>query len=209
MLEAVNEYLRNCPGEVQKHCQRTGVLMDEILKQLNQESEMSAVRLAGHRPYYYHDLGKCIVPGGVLKKEQNLSPGEWKIMKRHTRFGRILFEQLRELAENSEEKAFCRIGGMVCRDHHERWDGGGYPSGLKGTAIPFLARVCAVADSWDAMVNNRCYRCRLSAKDALSEIEKDMGTQFDPEIAAAFLQMKKHAIHRESQKQPSVEYIVR
>ena len=97
----------------------------------------------------------------------------------------------------------------MCRDHHERWDGGGYPSGLKGTAIPFLARVCAVADSWDAMVNNRCYRCRLSAKDALSEIEKGMGTQFDPEIAAAFLQMKKHAIHRESQKQPSVEYIVR
>lgn len=202
MLEAVNEYLRNCPGEVQKHCQRTGVLMDEILKQLNQESEMSAVRLAGHRPYYYHDLGKCIVPEGVLKKEQNLSPGEWKIMKRHTRFGRILFEQLRELAENSEEKAFCRIGGMVCRDHHERWDGGGYPSGLKGTAIPFLARVCAVADSWDAMVNNRCYRCRLSAKDALSEIEKGMGTQFDPEIAAAFLQMKNTLFTEKAKSNP-------
>ena len=198
MLEAVNKYLRNCPGEVQKHCQRTGVLMDEILKQLNQESEMSAVRLAGHRPYYYHDLGKCIVPGGVLKKEQNLSPGEWKIMKRHTRFGRILFEQLRELAENSEEKAFCRIGGMVCRDHHERWDGGGYPSGLKGTAIPFLARVCAVADSWDAMVNNRCYRNSLAESKAIDEIKKGMGTQFDPEIAAAFLEIRKSGVHREA-----------
>lgn len=198
MLEAVNEYLRNCPGEVQKHCQRTGVLMDEILKQLNQESEMSAVRLAGRRPYYYHDLGKCIVPGGVLKKEQNLSPGEWKIMKRHTHFGRILFEQLRELAENSEEKAFCRIGGMVCRDHHERWDGGGYPSGLKGTAIPFLARVCAVADSWDAMVNNRCYRNSLAESKAIDEIKKGMGTQFDPEIAAAFLEIRKSGVHREA-----------
>lgn len=209
MLETVNEYLRNCPGEVQRHCQRTSVLMDEILKQLNQGSEMSAVWLAGHRPYYYHDLGKCIVPGGGLKKKQDLSPGEWKIMKRHTRFGSILFDQLRELAENSEEKDFCRIGAIVCRYHHERWDGGGYPSGLKGAAIPFLARVCAVADSWDAMVNNRCYRRRLSADDALSEIEKGIGTQFDPEIAAAFLRMKKCAIRRESIKQRSVEYIVR
>ena len=76
-------------------------------------------------------------------------------------------------------------------------------------AILFLARVCAVADSWDAMVNNRCYRRRLSADDALSEIEKGIGTQFDPEIAAAFLRMKKCAIRRESIKHRSVEYIVR
>ena len=209
MVEAINEYLSKCPEEVQNHCQRTGMLMDALLKEIDQSHKMKGYRLDGCSPYYYHDLGKCIVPGGVLKKKQDLSPGEWKIMKRHTRFGSILFDQLRELTENSEEKDFCQIGGIVCRDHHERWDGGGYPSGLTGAAIPFLARVCAVADSWDAMVNNRCYRRRLSADDALSEIEKGIGTQFDPEIAAAFLRMKKCAIRRESIKQRSVEYIVR
>lgn len=191
MVRAVNEYLSKCPEEVQRHCQRTGMLMDDLLRQTNRSSEMTACRLNGFNPFYYHDIGKCIVPEGVLKKKRSLSPGEWKIMKRHTRFGGILFDQLRELAKNPKEEAFCRIGALVCRYHHEWWDGSGYPSGLKGTAIPFLARVCAVADSWDAMVSNRCYRHGLSEHDALMEIEKGMGTQFDPEIAAAFLRMKK------------------
>lgn len=198
MDEMVNKYLRNCPEEIQHHCQRTGVLMDALIKQIHQSSQQAEFCLNGCSPYFYHDIGKCIVPGEILKKSTGLDFGEWKIMKQHTSFGGIIFDQLSELAKNPKEKAFCRIGSVVCRYHHERWDGKGYPSGLKGLAIPFLARVCAVADSWDAMVNNRCYRNSLPESEALDEIKKGIGTQFDPEIAAAFLEIKKIVIHREA-----------
>lgn len=198
MDETVNKYLRNCPEEIQRHCQRTGVLMVALLKQIHQSSQPAEICLNGCSPYFYHDIGKCIVPGEILKKSTGLDFGEWKIMKQHTSFGGIIFDQLSELAKNPKEKAFCRIGSVVCRYHHERWDGKGYPFGLKGSAIPFLARVCAVADSWDAMVNNRCYRNSLAESKAIDEIKKGMGTQFDPEIAAAFLEIKKIGVHREA-----------
>lgn len=204
MDRSVNEYLRKCPEEVQRHCQRTGELMESLFCEMNRESEIALCRLNGCSPFYYHDIGKCIVPKKLLEKDSALNIGEWTIMKRHTRFGGILFDQLRELAESPEARAFCRVGAMVCKYHHERWDGSGYPMGLEGAAIPFVARVCAVADSWDAMVSQRCYRGSLTEHEALTEIEKGSGTQFDPEIVAAFLEVK-NVIHSKSIRCFSVE----
>ncbi len=123
-----------------------------------------------------HDIGKIGISDAILHKPGKLTAAEWRMMQQHPEIG---YEMLQSIP-------FLNSALDVVRYHHERFDGSGYPAGLKGSGIPLLARISAVADSYDAMTSNRPYRSGRSKSDAISEIHKLAGTQFDPEVVAAF-----------------------
>jgi HD-GYP domain-containing protein (c-di-GMP phosphodiesterase class II) len=125
-----------------------------------------------------HDVGKIGIEDKVLKKQAPLDQDEWKVMQTHPDLGVDIMNRVEGLKDV--------MGGM--RFHHERWDGKGYPLGLKGEEIPQIARIISVADTYDAMVSTRPYRKGLDPKIAYEEILKNGGTQFDPEVVAAFEQ---------------------
>ena len=129
-----------------------------------------------------HDVGKIGVPDAILKKTGPLEPEEHLVMQTHSVLGELIAGKVPKLAD--------LLPGV--RSHHERWDGKGYPDGLVGEQIPYVARILAVADTYDAMTSDRPYRKGLSHTIAIAEIEKSAGSQFDPKIADAFVKM-----HRE------------
>jgi diguanylate cyclase (GGDEF)-like protein len=137
------------------------------------EETMRTLRIGG----LLHDVGKIGVPDEILRKPGRLSPEEYEVMKRHPRLGELI------------------VGGIpgmesildAVRSHHERWDGGGYPDQLRGEQIPFMGRLLAVADAFSAMTTDRPYRKGMDFNVALEEIRANIGTQFDPTMAQAFI----------------------
>ncbi len=126
-----------------------------------------------------HDVGKIGIPDHVLLKSSQLTPEEFEIIKTHTTIGaRILAEGQSQLLQCAEEIALT---------HHERWDGTGYPNGLKGEAIPIAGRIVAIADAFDALLGVRAYRKAWSIEKSIAEIERGSGTRFDPRVVDAFL----------------------
>ncbi len=126
---------------------------------------------------YLHDIGKINIPEEVLNKKMPLTPEEWETLKQHPANGVGIISPV-EYLEHVKP---------VILHHHERYDGKGYPCGLKGQEIPYLARVMTIVDSFDAMSSSRTYRARRSFDDAIDEIRRCSGTQFDPEIAEVFI----------------------
>ncbi|HMS56082.1 MAG TPA: diguanylate cyclase [Fimbriimonadaceae bacterium] len=126
-----------------------------------------------------HDVGKIGIPDAILKKPGRLTDEERAVMETHPVLGELIVRKAPQLADT--------IPGV--RHHHEAYDGRGYPDGLVGEAIPFMARVLAIADTFDAMTSDRPYRKGLSVEIALAEIEKSAGTQFDPFLARAFVDL--------------------
>jgi len=130
-----------------------------------------------------HDVGKIAVPEAVIRKPGRLSPEELALMQKHPAKGESILGPLR----------FLNAAKPIIRHHHERYDGGGYPDGLKGKAIPLGARILAIADAYDAMTSNRPYRKAMTPAEALAEIEANAGKQFDPELVEAFVRMMRSA----------------
>ena len=126
-----------------------------------------------------HDLGKIGVPDAVLNKPGRLTDSEYELMKAHTTIGG-------EILKDTGMFHGIDAGAMY---HHERYDGKGYPQGLKGEEIPLVARIIGIADAYDAMTSTRVYRKRLKNEDVIKEIEKCAGQQFDPEITKVFLEL--------------------
>lgn len=126
-----------------------------------------------------HDIGKIGIEDRILHKPEKLTPEEWEIMKTHPIIG---YEALKHIK-------FLTDALPIVRHHHERYDGKGYPDGLKGNEIPIGARIFAIADAFDAMTSDRPYRKAMSVEKALWEIAACSGTQFDPNIVGIFLQI--------------------
>jgi len=126
-----------------------------------------------------HDIGKIGIPDGILLKPGPLRPDEWEIMRTHPDLGRRLVEPI----------PFLRGAVPIVYHHHERWDGTGYPAGLRGEAIPLGARIFAVADAFDAMTFDRPYSAAISLEAARQEIARCSGEQFDPGVVEAFLNL--------------------
>ncbi|MGD0855576.1 MAG: diguanylate cyclase [Dehalococcoidia bacterium] len=124
-----------------------------------------------------HDIGKVGIPDHVLNKEGKLLDEEWELLKQHPRLSATIVGHVPSLAA-------CLA---AVRHHHERWDGNGYPSGLKGEAIPMEARILTVTDAFEAMISERPYRKALTFKQAIAELDKCSGTQFDPRVVQAFI----------------------
>jgi response regulator RpfG family c-di-GMP phosphodiesterase len=126
-----------------------------------------------------HDIGKIGIPDAILLKPGPLTPAEWKIMRTHPEIGRQLVEQV----------PFLRGAVPIVYHHHERWDGTGYPLGLKGENIPLGARIFSVADAFDAMTFDRPYSQAIPLEDARREIQRSAGTHFDPRVVESFLRL--------------------
>jgi HD-GYP domain-containing protein (c-di-GMP phosphodiesterase class II) len=124
-----------------------------------------------------HDIGKVGVPDQVLLKQGRLTEAEFDLIKRHPEFGWAALANIEEFEEI----------GLVVLHHHESFNGNGYPAGLSGNQIPLGSRIIAVADSFDALSTDRPYRTARTRAQAVAEIERCAGTQFDPGVAAAFL----------------------
>jgi putative nucleotidyltransferase with HDIG domain len=124
-----------------------------------------------------HDIGKIAVPDGILRKPGKLDEDEWVIMRTHPHAGAEILHSVDFLVPVSE----------IVLSHHERFDGGGYPRGLAGEEIPVGARIFMIADSFDAMTSDRVYRKAMASEEALAEILRNSGSQFDPAAVRAFL----------------------
>lgn len=134
-----------------------------------------------------HDIGKVSVPDSILLKPVALDDDEWVIMRKHTTFGRdAILEAEKTLPQGS---SFLRYARDIVYSHHEKWDGSGYPEGLKGDEIPISARLMAVADVYDALISRRVYKPPFSHEKAVSIIAEGRGNHFDPDVADAFMKV--------------------
>ncbi len=145
-----------------------------------------------------HDIGKIVVPDAILKKPGRLTPQEFEQIKRHaSEGGRIVHEIL----DGYEDPEYIKITANIATHHHEKWDGSGYPDGLKGEEIPLCARIMAIADVFDALVSPRIYKSPMTYEEAYEIIQQGIGIHFDPIIAKEFLNIKeKNAAVNESFK---------
>lgn len=168
------ELLKKTHAPTYSHCVRVALLADQMADQLELVASDKQNLVRG---CFIHDLGKLMVPNRLLDSDQPLTDEEWGLMKRHPEFGANLLAGSLELAPDIIQLVLF---------HHERWDGKGYPSGLRGEQIPLLARICAVADAFDSMTTERPYRARKTEAGALAELERHAGTQFDGDIVERF-----------------------
>ncbi len=125
-----------------------------------------------------HDVGKIAVPKEIVNKPGKLDEREWEIIKTHTVEGQRMLERV---------GGFMGEVGRIVRSHHERWDGGGYPDGLRGEQIPLEARIISCCDAFNAMTTTRSYRKAMPQSVAVAELQKHAGTQFDPRVVAAMV----------------------
>lgn len=162
--------------ETEEHSERLAQLAKKIGSKLNlSQVELDHIELLAT----LHDIGKVGIPESILKKPGKLTQDEWKEMKKHPEIGYRIAMSSHNLAPISSY--------ILC--HHERWDGNGYPQGLKENEIPLLSRIISIVDAYDAMTADRVYRKAMSHEDALEEIKQCSGTQFDPDLVEIFTEI--------------------
>lgn len=164
--------------ETGAHIRRTGLYCAAMGRRLGwSEGEIDAIRMTAPM----HDVGKIGIPDAILLKPGPLTDAEFEIMKSHTIIGaRLLVQSASTTLQRASE---------IALNHHERWDGLGYPRGVAGTDIPLAARMLAVADAFDAMTHDRVYRSALSCDGAIQVLRNGSGTQFDPALVDLFLDL--------------------
>jgi putative nucleotidyltransferase with HDIG domain len=160
-------------GELGQHNNDVAALAVAVSREIGlKERDVLEVRRAAE----LHDVGKLAIPDTILNKPGPLDDQEWEFMRRHTVVGERIVASATSLSDVAP----------IVRSSHERWDGHGYPDGLAGEAIPFGARVIAVCDAYDAMTTTRPYRHAMATAEALAELSRCAGHQFDPRVVAAF-----------------------
>ena len=173
-VNVIMETLFTKSDREEKHSQRVGKLCESIAMNMHlSQAEIDKIKVAG----ILHDIGKIGIEEAVLNKAGKLDDKEWSIMKLHPVKSAAILQSTSEYRDIAD----------VVLSHHERYDGLGYPKGLKADAIPIGARIIAVADTYDAITNERPYRKAKSNKDAKSEIISCSGSQLDPEIVSVFI----------------------
>lgn len=159
-----------------EHAQRVG----ELAARLGEALEFSAEQVALlRRAAPLHDLGKIGIPDSILRKPGPLAPHEYDTMKTHTTIGARLLA--------GGETALMQMAQRIALSHHERWNGKGYPAGLRGDGIPVEARIVAVVDYYDALTHDRPYRTGLTPEEVCGQLRAERGRAFDPEIVDRFL----------------------
>lgn len=178
LVESIKATMLERNRETEEHGERLAELTKRIARKLElSEMELYELELLAT----LHDIGKVGIDDRILTKPGRLTDEEWEEMRKHPEIGYRIAASSPELAP---------IADLIL-SHHERWDGQGYPRGLRGEDIPLLARILAVADAFDAMTEDRVYRTALTKEESILELERCAGTQFDPEIVAIFLDVLK------------------
>jgi diguanylate cyclase (GGDEF) domain/uncharacterized domain HDIG len=139
------------------------------------DQEIERIRVAA----LLHDIGKIAVPEQILEKPSSLSTTEWDFVKQHPRIGQVILDEAGGMLE----------AGKIILHHHERFGGHGYPHGLRGRDIPLGSRIVSIADAYDAMIQDRPYKRAINHDDALAELRRHAGTQFDPELVDIFMRL--------------------
>ena len=158
------------------HIHRIGDMCERLGQALGMSKSQAA--LLRHASTM-HDVGKIGIPDAVLLKPGALDPDEWEVMKSHTTRGAAIL--------SGSSSPLLQMAESIARSHHERWDGSGYPVGLRGEEIPLVARICAVCDVYDALVSSRPYKRAWTHEEAIAEMRGQAGAHFDPQILDAFL----------------------
>ncbi|TGE38568.1 diguanylate cyclase [Desulfosporosinus fructosivorans] len=175
MINTIINTLHEKSPREEMHSKRVSELCQDIGKEIGlSESEIRTLKVGG----LLHDIGKIAIEERILNKREKLTDKEWNEVRRHPEIGYRILSSSHEMQELAD----------YVLAHHEKWDGTGYPKGLKGEAIPRVARIITLADSYDAMTNERPYRRALSEERVINEIRKNAGLQFDPEIAKLFVE---------------------
>ncbi len=178
MLERLAIVAEKRDDDTGEHTFRVGNLSAKIAAEVGlSENEVTMLRQAAR----LHDIGKVAVPDSVLLKPGKLTKEEFNTMKRHTIVGAEM------LAQSSTP--ILRMAEQIAHSHHERWDGKGYPQGLRGDVIPIFARIVTVADVFDALTSKRPYKNAWIVEEAIIEIERCTGSQFDPKVVDGFLKV--------------------
>jgi two-component system, cell cycle response regulator len=162
--------------DLHHHVNGVGRLVGDLARDFARDSDQLDEML---RAAELHDIGKLAIPDEILNKPGPLDDSEWQFMRQHPIIGeRIL----------NADPALRPVARLV-RASHERWDGHGYPDGLAGSAIPLGARIIAACDAYEAMTSERCYQAARSTHEAIAELRRNAGSQFDPTVVAALCRL--------------------
>ncbi|MCS7165606.1 MAG: HD domain-containing protein [Candidatus Calescibacterium sp.] len=190
LLQAMLDAIQAKDNYTKDHTQRVTIIAVEIAKAMGLEEEILQTLLVGT---LVHDIGKIGIPDNVLNKPGRLTDEEFQIMKQHTIIGYEIIKKMKfpKIKVITSNERFDNIGTVsdCVRYHHEKWDGTGYPDGLKGEKIPLLARIIAVADVFDALMSERQYKKAIPAFKSIEIIDQSKGTHFDPMIVDYFMKI--------------------
>lgn len=181
LLQKEADAIEAVDGYTYMHCNRIKDYSLEVWSYLKLPIEsLSRLRWGA----YFHDIGKRVIPIEILNKSGKLTSEEWEIMKTHTTEGAEIMRK--------HSIKWLKDSAFIVEQHHERYDGKGYPFGLKGDEITLEASIVSVVDAFDAMTTDRVYKKALSIKEAIKELEKGKGTQFNPVVVDAFIEILKN-----------------
>ncbi|WP_428897689.1 putative two-component system response regulator [Parelusimicrobium proximum] len=189
MLEFLASVIEYRDVESGAHVKRTKLMAETLLKGVSDshklDKEMATVDLATvSKAVALHDIGKIGIPDNILLKAGKLTEEEFEQIKKHTTIGSEIIDHI----EGVKDVTYIEACRDICLYHHERWDGTGYPKGLKGDQIPIAARVMAIVDVYDALTTERVYKAAYTHEQAIEIMKKGDGSQFDPVIFEIFLQ---------------------
>lgn len=195
-IESMSAVAETRDPETGAHIKRTQHYVRAIARRLRDAGQYADVLTDGYIDLLFlsaplHDIGKVGVPDHILLKPGPLTAEEWVIMRRHAEFGRRI---ILSTSRHIEGDNFLSVAAEIAATHHEKWDGSGYPAGLKGQAIPLSGRIMAVADVYDALVNRRCYKAPFPHAQAMEMMRQLRGKAFDPVVVDAFFAIEDEII---------------
>ena len=189
---AMQALVNTLPDEQIRHMGHVGLLVGSFMRNLFMQRHGAVAKGVLALPLYeqaafYHDIGKAMVPRAILTKAGRLTEPEYTAIRRHPLYASEILGRCDAAAAQGMPAGLLPTIYDAAVFHHEWWNGKGYPYGLQGLAIPYVARVTAICDAFDAMTGDRVYRKVLAPDKAIGEIAANGGTQFDPALAQAFV----------------------
>jgi putative two-component system response regulator len=193
MVLAMASLAETRDNETGNHLRRTQHYVRRLAEQLRARGQHVELLTDRHIDLLFksaplHDIGKVGIPDSILLKPGPLTAEEFEVMKTHTTLGLEAIEHAEQAL--GHEVPFLRFAKEIALSHQEKWDGSGYPEGLRGAAIPLSARLMAVADVYDALISRRVYKPAFTHEQAVQMIQAGRGRHFDPEITDAFLDVQ-------------------
>lgn len=196
IISGLSNLIENRDTETGEHVARTGKYVKTLAKNAENDGVYTDIINEHFIELLYslaplHDVGKIVVSDKILKKPGKLTPEEFEEMKKHASAGG---EVVRQILGGITDDEYIDFASDIATYHHERWDGSGYPEHLSGDKIPLSARIMAIADVYDALTSERCYKKAMSPEKAFTIIQEESGTHFDPKLVEVFLRHKEEFI---------------